>query len=68
MTAHCGFADSLTTVFLWATPLVVVAFAITWLLREVPLRTSAEPVDHGRELAAGAAPGTAHPEAAERAR
>ena len=38
-----GFADSLTTVFLWATPLVLVAFAITWLLREVPLRSAASP-------------------------
>ncbi|MEA2972804.1 MAG: hypothetical protein QOG82_1262 [Actinomycetota bacterium] len=54
-----GFADSLTTVFLWATPLLVVAFALTWFLRELPLRTSLEGVDHARELAAGSAPGTA---------
>ena len=48
-----GFADSLTTVFLWATPLVVVGFALTWFLREVPLRTSTDPVDHALEHAAG---------------
>ena len=48
-----GFADSLTTVFLWATPLLVVAFALTWFLREVPLRTSTDPVDHALEHAAG---------------
>jgi predicted MFS family arabinose efflux permease len=56
-----GFADSLTTVFLYATPLVVLAFALTWFLREQPLRTyhrsadgmadaaaalSAEPLEH----------------------
>ena len=35
-----GFADSLTTVFLWATPLIVVGALIAWLLHEVPLRTS----------------------------
>lgn len=40
-----GFADSLTTVFLWATPLIFVAFGLTWLLREVPLRTSVETVE-----------------------
>jgi EmrB/QacA subfamily drug resistance transporter len=57
-----GFADALTTVFLYAAPLVLVAFALTWLLREVPLRSSVHAVDHGRELAAGAAPGTAEPD------
>jgi predicted MFS family arabinose efflux permease len=59
-----GFADSLTTVFLWATPLIVLAFALSWLLREVPLRTSVETVDHTREVAAVSAPGIADPQAA----
>jgi predicted MFS family arabinose efflux permease len=59
-----GFADSLTTVFLWAVPLVLVAFALAWLLREVPLRATTHAVDHARELAAGSAPGTAEPEVA----
>lgn len=35
-----GFADALTTVFLYATPIVVLGFALTWLLREVPLQSS----------------------------
>jgi MFS family permease len=56
-----GFADSLTTVFLWATPLILLAFLLTWFLREEPLRTSAEPLDH---LAAGAPPGTHVPDEA----
>ncbi|MGQ0744085.1 MAG: hypothetical protein ACT4OS_07075 [Acidimicrobiales bacterium] len=30
----------MTTVFLYATPLAVLAFALTWLLREIPLRQS----------------------------
>lgn len=51
-----AFAESLTTVFLWATPLIVLAFALTWLLHEVPLKTSVDAVDHARKLAAGAAP------------
>ncbi|HEX2118259.1 MAG TPA: MDR family MFS transporter [Acidimicrobiales bacterium] len=58
-----GFADALTTVFLWATPLILLGFAVTWLLREEPLRTATSPVDHARELAAGSAPGTADPAA-----
>lgn len=40
-----GFAESITTVFLYAAPLVVVAFALTWLLREVPLRSSTHATD-----------------------
>lgn len=58
-----GFADSLTTVFLWATPMAVVALGLTFLLREIPLRSTTHSVDHARELAAASAPGTAEPEA-----
>jgi hypothetical protein len=57
-----AFASSLTTVFLWATPLMALAFGITWLLHEVPLRSTVHAVDHAREMAAGSAPGTAEPE------
>jgi EmrB/QacA subfamily drug resistance transporter len=60
-----AFAESLTQVFLIATPLLAVAFGITWLMREVPLRSSAHAVDHGRELAAGSAPGTAEPDVSQ---
>jgi hypothetical protein len=35
-----AFADSLTGVFLYAAPLVAVAFVLSWLLRETPLRTN----------------------------
>jgi predicted MFS family arabinose efflux permease len=40
-----AYAASLDTVFLVAVPVAVVAFALTWLLPEVPLRTTAGPVD-----------------------
>jgi len=35
-----GFADALTGVFLLAVPLMLLGFGLTWLLRDVPLRTS----------------------------
>ena len=34
------FTDALTTVFLYAVPIMVVAFAITWTLLETPLRST----------------------------
>jgi MFS family permease len=37
-----GFADALTTVFLFATPLLVLGFVLACMLREVPLRSSVE--------------------------
>jgi EmrB/QacA subfamily drug resistance transporter len=57
-----GFADAITSVFLYGVPLLLVAFGVTWFLSEVPLRSSTHAVDHGREMAAGSAPGTAEPE------
>jgi EmrB/QacA subfamily drug resistance transporter len=48
-----AFADALTTVFTYALPIMVVAFLLTWLLKEIPLRTDTHgPADTGRELAA----------------
>jgi hypothetical protein len=35
-----AFADAITTVFLWAVPLVLVGWVLTWFLKERPLRTS----------------------------
>jgi hypothetical protein len=35
-----AFSDSLHVVFLSAVPFAVVAFGLTWLLREVPLRST----------------------------
>jgi EmrB/QacA subfamily drug resistance transporter len=35
-----GFEAALTGVFLLAVPILLIGFALTWLLREIPLRTS----------------------------
>ncbi|MEX2237823.1 MAG: MDR family MFS transporter [Dehalococcoidia bacterium] len=35
-----AFSRSLHSVFLWAVPVAVLAFAVSWLLREIPLRES----------------------------
>jgi hypothetical protein len=62
-----GVSHALTSTFRYAVPFLVVAFAVTWLLREQPLRGPAEsgvkPDDVGRELAVAAATGTAEPDA-----
>jgi EmrB/QacA subfamily drug resistance transporter len=58
-----AFSHALTATFRYAVPCILVAFAITWLLKEQPLRTTTRADDPGRELAAGAAPGTAEPDA-----
>jgi DNA-binding MarR family transcriptional regulator len=46
-----AFAASLHTVFLVAVPIAAVAFALTWLLKEVPLRQSAGVPDQAQALA-----------------
>jgi hypothetical protein len=35
-----AFADAITTVFLWAVPLVLLGWVLTWFLQEKTLRTS----------------------------
>ena len=35
-----AFSDAITMVFLYAVPLLIVGFLVTWLLREKPLRTA----------------------------
>ncbi len=35
-----AFADAITSVFLWAVPLALLGWTLTWLLKEKPLRTS----------------------------
>ena len=47
-----GFASALSTVFLAAAAISVVAFVLTWLIREVPLRTTLH-----EEPMSGEAPG-----------
>ncbi|HEY3941794.1 MAG TPA: MDR family MFS transporter [Acidimicrobiales bacterium] len=53
-----AFATSLHTVFLVAVPIAAVAFALTWLLKEVPLRQAAAAPDPAQTLAPTALPAT----------
>ena len=57
---HAGyvhaFAASLHTVFLVAVPIAAVAFALTWLLKEVPLRKVASVPDPAQVVAPSAMP------------
>ena len=54
-----GFTGALSTVFLVAAAVAVVAFALTWLIREVPLRTTLRetPAPPAREPAREPVPG-----------
>lgn len=47
-----ALADALTTVFLAAVPLLLVAFVLSWMLRELPLRTVATAAPRGRHAEA----------------
>ena len=40
-----AYADAITGVFLVAVPVLLLGFALTWFLREVPLRTSTSRAD-----------------------
>ncbi|WP_278235458.1 MDR family MFS transporter [Isoptericola sp. AK164] len=40
-----GYTDTLQTVFAWAVPVAVVAFALSWLLPQVELRTATREAD-----------------------
>ena len=57
---HAGyeqaFAASLHTVFLVAVPITAVAFALSWLLKEVPLRQTSTAPNPAQTLAPTAAP------------
>jgi EmrB/QacA subfamily drug resistance transporter len=46
-----AFADAITTVFLWAVPLVLAGWVLTWFLKEKPLRTSSGHVAREAEIA-----------------
>jgi EmrB/QacA subfamily drug resistance transporter len=46
-----AFADSITTVFLWALPLVLLGWVLTWFLKEQTLRTSSGHVAREAEIA-----------------
>ncbi|WP_433476831.1 MFS transporter [Spirillospora sp. CA-142024] len=49
-----AYAQSIDSVFFWAVPVAAVAFVLTWFLREVPLRATAQTRDYGEGF--GAAP------------
>lgn len=49
-----AYAASLQTVFLIAVPIALFTFALTWLLPEVPLRTTTRPSDPGETFGAAA--------------
>ena len=46
-TVISAIAESVSHVFLFAVPLMVLAFAVTWTIREVTLRGSTSAVEHG---------------------
>jgi hypothetical protein len=41
-----AIAESVANVFVFAVPVMGAAFAVSWLLREIPLRHSTKPVEH----------------------
>ncbi|XRQ11263.1 DHA2 family efflux MFS transporter permease subunit [Actinomadura welshii] len=49
-----AYAQSIDSVFFWAVPVALVAFVLTWFLREVPLRATLQSQDYGEGF--GAAP------------
>ena len=62
---HSGFvhayAASLHTVFLWGVPISAVAFGLTWLLKEVPLRSTVGAPDQAQALAPTSVPAVSDP-------
>ena len=51
-----GYSASIRTVFLAAVPVGALAFALTWTLKELPLRTTTRAVDQADRLAPTARP------------
>jgi hypothetical protein len=52
-----AFSHALHGVFLWGMAMAIVPFALSWLLREVPLRTTLEqPGEFGAEQTSAATP------------
>ncbi|WP_377274348.1 MFS transporter [Peterkaempfera sp. SMS 1(5)a] len=47
---HHAYAESITRVFLYAVPIVLVAFVLTWFLREEPLRQTVTTPDLGETI------------------
>jgi NADH:ubiquinone oxidoreductase subunit len=53
-----GYADALHTVFLWAAPVGLLAFALSFLLKELPLRDTTRAPDRAQTTAPTAVPAT----------
>jgi DNA-binding MarR family transcriptional regulator len=51
-----GYADALHTVFLWAAPVGLLAFALSFLLKELPLRDTTRAQDRAQTTAPTAVP------------
>jgi len=51
-----GYAETIRTVFLAAVPVGALAFALSWTLKELPLRTTTRAVDQADRLAPTARP------------
>nr|WP_245687443.1 MDR family MFS transporter [Peterkaempfera griseoplana] len=47
---HHAYAESITRVFLYAVPIVLVAFVLTWFLKEEPLRQTVTTPDLGETI------------------
>jgi EmrB/QacA subfamily drug resistance transporter len=47
-----AYSDAIQTIFKWATPLALLAFAFSWFLKELPLRTATRSADLGESLGA----------------
>jgi len=50
-----AFAHSLHGVFLWGMLMTIIPFGLSWLLKEVPLRTTVAPIEGGAERPAAGA-------------
>jgi len=63
-----AFAHSLHGVFLWGMAIAIIPFGLSWLLKEVPLRTTLEPAAEleVEESVAGGTPDARTLAAAER--
>ncbi|MFE6228542.1 DHA2 family efflux MFS transporter permease subunit [Streptomyces sp. NPDC057854] len=59
-----AYATSITDVFLYAAPVVLVAFAVAWFLKEDPLRASVTAPDTSQTLASNPVERTSYEEAA----
>jgi MFS family permease len=61
-----AFADAITTVFLWAVPLVLAGWTLTWLIKERTLRTSSGDFAREAQIAGNGHGGTVDPAPAPR--